>query len=350
MWLITLRDLQWRRRRFGFGALGTALVFAVTLLLSGLSDALHSEADRAVAAVGADAWVVRAGTSGPFSALSAMPDTVVAQVAQAPGVSRADPWIMAFGTTAGKRQVDVSVIGYRPGGMGPPVPSSGRQPSRPGEALVDTATGYRIGDAFSLTGVPLVVVGQVQHMTLRGGVGNVYLNLRDAQSVLFKGNRIVTAVVTKGMPRDAAALGLNAVPANFARNDILRLFSKGLDAIDILRLLLWAVAIAVVGTVTYLSVLERLQDLAVLKAIGVSSRSLLLSLIVRAVVLSAVAAVVAVAIGFAVAPAFPMPVHLSVTSCATMVGAAIGIGLLSSLAGLRRAVGVDPAAAFGAGT
>jgi putative ABC transport system permease protein len=178
MWLITLRDLQWRRRRFGFGALGTALVFAVTLLLSGLSDALHSEADRAVAAVGADAWVVRAGTSGPFSALSAMPDTVVAQVAQAPGVSRADPWIMAFGTTAGKRQVDVSVIGYRPGGMGPPVPSSGRQPSRPGEALVDTATGYRIGDAFSLTGVPLVVVGQVQHMTLRGGVGNVYLNLR----------------------------------------------------------------------------------------------------------------------------------------------------------------------------
>jgi hypothetical protein len=33
-----------------------------------------------------------------------------------------------------------------------------------------------------------------------------------------------------------------------------------------------------------------------------------------------------------------------------MVGAAIGIGLLSSLAGLRRAVGVDPVAAFGAGT
>jgi putative ABC transport system permease protein len=349
MWLITLRDLQWRRRRFGFGAIGTALVFSVTLLLSGLSAALHGEADRAVQAVGADAWVVRAGVNGPFSSLSAMPDTVVQQVAQAPGVTRADPWIMAFGTTAGQRQVDVSVIGYRPGGMGPPVPSSGRQPSRPGEALVDTATGYHIGDAFTLTGVPLTVVGQVRHMTLRGGVGNIYLNLRDAQSVLFKGNRIVTAVVTKGWPQDAAALGLHAVTSKYARNDILRLFSKGLDAIDILRLLLWTVAIAVVGTVIYLSVLERLQDLAVMKAIGISTRTLLSSLAVQAVVLSVGAAVLAVGIGYLVAPAFPMPVYLSARSSVTLVGAAVGIGLISSLAGLRRAVGVDPATAFGAG-
>jgi putative ABC transport system permease protein len=319
------------------------------LLLSGLSAALHGEADRAVQAVGADAWVVRAGVSGPFSALSAMPDTVVEQVAAAPGVTRADPWIMAFGTTAGKRQVDVSVIGYRPGGLGPPAPTAGRQPSRPGEALVDTATGFHVGDAFSLTGVPLTVVGEVHHMTLRGGVGNVYLNIRDAQSVLFKGNRIVTAVVTKGVPQNPAALGLTAYSSHYARNDILRLFSKGLDAIDVLRLLLWTVAIAVVGTVIYLSVLERIQDLAVLKAIGISTRSLLSSLTIQAVVISTAAAALAVAVGYAVAPAFPMPVYLSAGSSGSLVAIAIGIGLLSSLAGLRRAVGVDPSTAFGAG-
>jgi putative ABC transport system permease protein len=50
---------------------------------------------------------------------------------------------------------------------------------------------------------------------------------------------------------------------------------------------------------------------------------------------------------FAVAPAFPMPVSMSVGSCAALVGFAFAIGMVSSLAGLRRAVGVDPATAFG---
>ncbi|HEY2832032.1 MAG TPA: ABC transporter permease [Sporichthyaceae bacterium] len=347
MWLITLRDLQWRRRRFGFGALGAAMVFAVTLLLSGLSAGLHGEASRNIQAVGADAWLVRAGVSGPFSALSAMPDTVVEQVAAAPGVRRADPWILAFGTTDGARQVDVNVVGYRPGGLGPPAPSAGRQPTRPGEVLVDSATGYKIGDQFTMNGTPLTVVGKVKHMTLRGGVGNIYLNLRDAQAVLFKSNRIVTAVITQGVPKDPAALGLAALSQTQARGDILRLFQKALRGIDLLRLILWAVAIAVIGTVIYLSVLERIQDLAVLKAIGIATNSLMFSLVVQAALMSLLAAGAAIVMSFAVAPSFPMPVSMSVSSCAALIGFAFTIGLVSSIAGLRRAVGVDPATAFG---
>ncbi|HEV7855102.1 MAG TPA: glutamine ABC transporter permease, partial [Mycobacterium sp.] len=34
---VTLRDLQWRRRRFVITIVGTSLVFAMTLLLTGLS-------------------------------------------------------------------------------------------------------------------------------------------------------------------------------------------------------------------------------------------------------------------------------------------------------------------------
>lgn len=349
MWLITLRDLQWRRRRFAFGVFGTALVFAVTLLLAGLSAALNGEADRAVQAVGADSWVVREGASGPFSSLSALPDTTVTQVAAAPGVTQADGLIIAFGTTGGEREADVTIVGYRPGGLGPPVPSAGRQPSRPGEAMLDRATGYRVGDTLTLSGSDFTVVGEVEHMTLRGGVGNLYLNLRDAQSVLFKGNRIVTSIVTKGTPTDPAALGLNAVSAQAARSDLLRLFDKALGAIDILRLLLWLVAIAVVGTTIYLSVLERIQDFAVLKAIGISSRSLMASLTLQAVVISTAAAGTALAMGYAIAPIFPMPIYLAPGTSIALVVISIAIGLGASVAGLRKAVGVDPAVAFGAG-
>jgi putative ABC transport system permease protein len=349
MLLITLRDLQWRRRRFAFGVVGTALVFAVTLLLAGLSSALHGEADRAIAAVGADAWLVRAGASGPFSALSAMPDTAVAKVARAPGVTQADPLIMAFATTGGKRAVDVTIVGYRPGGLGPPVPVEGRQPVLPGQALVDRSTGFRLGEEFTLSGLKFTTVGHVSRMTMRGGVGNVYLNLHDAQSVLFEGNRIVTSIVTKGVPTDAGALGLSAVSPKAARSDILSLFRKALDAINLLRLLLWVVAVAVVGTVIYLSVLERVQDFAVLKAIGISSGALLASLALQAVVISVAAAATAVGLGYLLAPAFPMPITLSGVTSTALVGIAIVIGLAASLAGLRRAVGVDPAVAFGSG-
>jgi putative ABC transport system permease protein len=277
-----------------------------------------------------------------------MPDTVVTQVAKAPGVTQADPFVMAFATTGGSREVDVTIVGYRPGGLGPPVPSAGRQPSRPNEAMVDTATGYHLGDTFSLNGLNLTVVGEVQHMTLRGGVGDVYLNIRDAQSAMFKGNRIVTSIVTKGVPTDAKALGLKAVTPAQARNDILRLFSKALDAIKVLNLLLWAVAIAVVGTTIYLSVLERVQDFAVMKAIGVSSQTLVASLAIQAMVVSLAAAGLAVLASYAIAPLFPMPIYLSAGSSATLIGIAALVGMLSSLAALRRAVGVDPAKAFGA--
>ncbi len=347
MWLITLRDLQWRGRRWAFGVIGAALVFSLTLLLAGMSSALDGEADRAVQAVGADSWIVRAGASGPFSALSAMPDTVVDQVARAPGVTQADPLVMAFATTGGDRAVDVTVIGYRPGGLGPPVPVAGRQPSRPNEALVDRATGYEVGDTFTLNGLDLTVVGQVEHMTLRGGVGNVYLNIRDAQFALFQGNRIVTSVLTTGVPTDPGALGLQAVSSEQAQSDVLRLFSDALDTVDLLRLLLWAVAIAVLGATIHLSMLDRVRDFAVLKAIGVASQPLVASLMIQAVVLSLAAAGLAVVVaGFVLAPVFPMPIHLSAGSVFALVGIALVVGPLSGLVALRRAVGVDPAVPF----
>jgi putative ABC transport system permease protein len=349
VWLITFRDLQWRARRFAFGVSGTALVFAVTLLLAGLSSALHSEATRTVNRVGADSWLVKQGASGPFSALTAMPETIVSRAARAPGVRSADPLVMAFATTAAPHAVDVTVIGYRPGGLGPPSPAQGRAPAAPGEALVDSATGIEVGSSFALTGHQFTAVGQVHGMTLRGGVGNIYVPIHDAQAVLFGGNRIITTIVAKGWPTDPAALGLTAISPDAAGKDLLHLFSKGLQAIDLLRVLLWLVAAAIVGTVLYLSVLDRVQDFAVLKAIGVATGALVVSLALQAVLLSVLAAGVGIVMGVLIAPAFPMSISLGADNCAVLLAASTGVGLLAGVLGLRRAVAIDPAVAFGSG-
>ena len=72
-WLVSFRDLQWRRRRFAIAVVATALVFALGLILSGVSASFDNEIDRTVDSFGADVWLVRAGTLGPFTAPTTMP-------------------------------------------------------------------------------------------------------------------------------------------------------------------------------------------------------------------------------------------------------------------------------------
>jgi putative ABC transport system permease protein len=119
------------------------------------------------------------------------------------------------------------------------------------------------------------------------------------------------------------------------------------DAITIVAVLLWILAALIVGSVVYLSALERLRDFAVFKAIGVSTRSILTGLALQAVVLALLAAVVGVILSQLLAPLFPMNVVVPMRAYISLPVIAIAIGLLASAAGLRRAVAVDPALAFG---
>ena len=51
MLTITLRDLQWRARRFALGVVATALVFTTTLLLVGVHASFTDETASTVAAI-----------------------------------------------------------------------------------------------------------------------------------------------------------------------------------------------------------------------------------------------------------------------------------------------------------
>jgi hypothetical protein len=68
-----VRDLQWQRRRFVIAVLATALVFGMTLLMTGTDASVHDEGWRIVAALGADAWLVADGASGPFTTSTPIP-------------------------------------------------------------------------------------------------------------------------------------------------------------------------------------------------------------------------------------------------------------------------------------
>jgi putative ABC transport system permease protein len=66
MLFAALRDMQWRRRRLVIAVISTGLVFAMTLVLTGLANGFRVEAARTVDSMGVDSFVVKSGAAGPF--------------------------------------------------------------------------------------------------------------------------------------------------------------------------------------------------------------------------------------------------------------------------------------------
>jgi len=345
VWLASRRDLGWRRRRFVIAVGAITLVLALTLLLSGFRDGIDVETARTVKAFGGDAFVVREGVSGPFTTVSQLSDDVTA-IAEAPDVLRADPIISVRHAIESAPVTDVYLIGTRPGGLGIPAVRNGRPPQATGETVLDTRAGRRIGDRVRLGGKDFVVVGLVSGVSVWAGLPAMFVTLADAQELVFRGAPAATAVVVSGRPT-TLAVGLRAVDLGQARADLKRPLANAITTIDLLRIFLWIVAAAIVGSVLYVSALERSRDFAVFKAFGTDSADLVGTLLVQAFVLSAMAAGLAVALSRVLSGLFPSVISFPARTLVVLPLVALAVGLVGSLAGARRAITVDPASAFG---
>jgi putative ABC transport system permease protein len=344
--LVTLRDLQWRARRFLIAGIGAATVFALTLVMAGLVASFEDEPVRVLDAIGADAWVMPTGVQGVFTTISVLPESTVAAVAKEPGVEEAWPVVVLHHTVSGEPTKDVTVVGYADGGLGTPHLTSGRLPRRALELVADKTLHKRVGDRVSLAGKDFTVAGVTAGMSMNAGQPVLFTRLHDAQRTFVAGAPVISAVLTEGVPQRVPK-GLQARDRTTTRGDMLRPIEGALRSVKLTLSLLWVVAALVVGSVVYLSALERARDFAVYKATGWSNRDLAVGLALQAVLLSTGASLVGVLGAELLLPAFPLEFGVPPTArlLLPLVGAAVG--LLASAAGLRRAVGVQPALAFG---
>ena len=347
MWTITLRDLQYRRRQFAIAVVGAGLAFALALVLTGMSAGFRHEARETVDAIGADAWVVPRGVKGPFTSQSTMPETLAGSIA---GVEQAEP-LVEFGAVAdapGGDKVNVNVIGHSIGELGDPVWGRGPVNLPRGQAVVDKRAGVDEGDTITIASHPLRVVREVSGRTYFGGQPVVFVSLaRGAADRLrrpARGDRV-------RHPRHAhsAPPGFHTASNADVREDLLNPLGGAVKSIDITRGLTWLLAIVVIGAVTYLSALERLRDFAVLKAVGGSPRRLVLSLSAQAVIASLLAAVLGALVAQLLKPTFPLPIVIEPAAYLALPVIAIAVGVIASLAAMRRVMTVDPALAFSGG-
>jgi putative ABC transport system permease protein len=346
---ITLFDLRYRTRQFLIAILGAALVFAIGMLNAGLSNSFSVEVNRFTTEIGADRWVLPTGSSGPMTSFAAIPQSAVEQVRAMGHVERADPLItVPFETVHSARGASSgTLIGAVPGGIGDLAPQHGRSPRTTGEAVTDNRLHLKIGDQFSIAGHTMTVVGISDGRTINGGVPIVATTITDARAIVFGGNAFETAVATRGIPA-ALPPQLHALTTAQVHEDTLRPLVSPMNSLKKSMEMMWVIAAVIVAALLYVSALERVRDFAVLKAIGSSDRAIFAGVAIQAVIVTLLGAGLAAATANLLRPLFPLPVVIPLWAFVTLPLVAIGVGILSSLVALRRAVGVDPSLAFAA--
>ncbi len=339
-----LRDLQWRKRRFVIAIVGTGLVFAMTLVLTGLANGFRVEATRTVDSLGLDSYLVKSGATGPFLGSSAFPAAKV----EVSGAKVAVPLVYGSASMPDDKGSarSVNVFGAPEKGPGMPAMMQGRAPSEAHEAAVSSTMGRPIGGTVEIGSRNLEIVGIVDDSTALAGQSNVFLTVPGAQKLLFSGQSLISSIGMKGSPERVPS-GYKLVNRAGAVDDLLRALTGARQAMSLMAGLLWVVAAMIVGSMIYMSALERTRDFAVFKAVGVPTRSILAGLAMQAVIVAVLSAVLGAVLSVLLGPLFPMRVDIPQLAFILLPVVAVTIGVLASLAGLRRAVVVDPAMAFG---
>ena len=197
-----LRDLQWRRRRFVIAVFGTGLVFAMTLVLTGLSNGFHVEAQRSVDSLGVDVFMIKTGASGPFLGSVPFPAVEARPVSKLPGVTEAVPLVYgSVSTSEGGSTRNVNVFGAPQNGPGMPVMIAGQDPAKPDEVAVSSTMGKNVDDEVELGGRKLRVVGIVDDSTALAGQANVFLTVPGAQRLLFGGQPLISSIGVRAITR-----------------------------------------------------------------------------------------------------------------------------------------------------
>ena len=240
------------------------------------------------------------------------------------------------------------MLGVVPGGVGSPHLATGRSLTQPDTAIADKSLGVSIGQTLQLNGYRFKVVGIVNGVTYFAGQPVVFVSLESADRIGSDGASVATAVLVKGQPQRPVP-GFTELTDAKVRADLSRPTTQAAKTIQLIEVLLWLVAAAIIGAIVYLSALERRADFAVLKAVGSPSSHLFIGLMIQAVLVALGAAIIGILVEIPMSRGSQMAVRLSPSDYVAVPVVAVIVGVLASILPARRAAVVDPAIAFGGG-
>ncbi|MEV7177940.1 FtsX-like permease family protein [Kitasatospora sp. NPDC093679] len=353
---VAWRDLRFAKGRFALMGAVVVLITVLVGLLSGLTAGLARGNVSAVTGLDADhlAFAAPADGRGPSFGDSVLPERSWQQWAAVPGVRAAEPLgITTAKATAGSRSTAVSAFGSRPdAGLAP-------QPVQDGTAVLSATAaedlGVRTGDTVLLARRPLTVAA-VAGDAAYNHTPVVWTGLADWQAIApgaaGDGPHATVVALRTGPGTDLAAADARLGTRTLSRGDSLTAigaYTSENGSLQLMRGFLFAISALVIGAFFTVWTIQRTGDIAVLKALGASTRRLTGDALGQAAVLlvlgTALGSGIAAVAGAAVSGTVPFVLDAPTLLLPALV--MVALGSAGAALAVRRITAVDPLTALG---
>ena len=358
---VAWRDLRFARGRFTLMGVVIILITMLVVMLSGLTAGLGRENTSAVLDLPVDhlSFTAPPGDGEVSFSESSLEAEAWEQWAQVPGVEAAEP--LAIVTTRvehGERTAAASVFGVRPGSPLLPQTDAGAAALEAGTIVLSAgaaeALDAQAGDTVAVAGHHLVVraiagEGSYSHTPV------VWADLTDTQPLLRAGDpstqiaTVVALVAPDITSADLAAtddrLGTQTLPLG-ATASAIGSFSEENGSLQLMRGFLFAISALVIGAFFMVWTIQRSGDVAVLKALGASTRYLLRDALGQAVVLGT-ALGTAIAAGLGALVQGSVPFVLDPATVLLPAAVMVALGAAGAALSIRQITSVDPLTALG---
>jgi putative ABC transport system permease protein len=397
------RDIFHSLEKFILTGIGLGLLIGVTLTMAGVYRGMVDDAEVLLDNSGTDLWVVQKDTLGPYAEPSSLEDDTWRGIRVMPGVAdAADVTYLTMQVQgmepSGPRDVRAMVVGVAPGAPGtpgwPPYLVAGRQITRSHyEAVANISSGFKLGEQVRIRRERYMVVGLTRRLVSSSGDPMVFIPLEDAQQAQFLKdndaivrNRARTAMNPSlnhpGVPGMLAAViasqstnpFVNAVLVQikpgytpdevatsirrwkrltvYTRAQMKEILIKKMIAtaskqIGMFLVILSTVSAAIVAFIIYTLTMGKIREIAVLKLIGTTNRTIAAMIMQQAIGLGLIGFVVGKIAATFWGPFFPRYVLLLPADTARGFVVVVIICVLASLLAIRAALKVDPAEAIG---
>lgn len=388
---LALKDIAYRRTSFALTALGLGLLFTIVLAMGGVYRGLVDDATLLVNRMGADLWVVQAGTRGPFAEMSRVPVSLSDRVRAVPGVARAQE----FSTYTIQREHNGKVLRLSVVGLpwfqdrGEWIPLIAGRPLRSPhyEMIADVSAGLLVGEKVDLAGSKYTVVGLTKWMVALTGDASVFVSLGDALEIQtylppaalretrttpFADRNLPPSPRPPVAPSPAAAMRHGQVSAvmvytepGVSHDEVRARLAQWPDVsvytaeeehqlliegvvdkvrrqMGLIRVLLTAISTIIVMLIIYNMTNEKLHDIAMLKLMGARSRMIGGMVLQQAWMLGIIGYGFATLIGRQGFQYFPRRVILTDFDLVFLAGLVLFITTLGSVVGIAKAIRVDP--------
>ncbi len=389
------RDILHGWGKFVFTGVGLGLLIGVTLTMAGVYRGMVDDARVLIENAGADLWVVQQDTLGPYAEPSSVHDDVARDLLGLRGIQAAgNVTYLTMQISHNRKDIRVMLVGFENGKPGEPAYLiAGRPITRPHyEALADIKTGLAVGDRVNIRRHEYTVVGLTRRMVSSSGDPMIFIPLKDAQEAQFlkdndallnerartaanpafnrpgtpglleaiqasqTASHLVNAILVRTAP------GMETVVAEqIARWKHLQAYTKAqMDEILVARLIatsskqifmflviLAIVSAAIVAFIIYTMTLNKVREIAVLKLIGATNRTISAMILQQALGLGLIGFMVGKLSATVWAPLFPKYVLLLSGDAVTGFLLVMLMCAVASVFAIRAALRIDPATAIG---